>query len=175
MLLSKTHLLDKNFDLFFLNRISLLCLKGLYGCLYLKLPSYYFYKIKNNIFLFMFLNKFFFQSFVKHLFYNYRNLESIYSVRLRARGLGFRIRKIGEYLYYFFFNYTNMFYLHIPKNVLFQWFKKKAMILTNNLFLLKILFTHILLLKKMGPYRRRGLRIPKQIIFLKKGGKKFSR
>lgn len=37
--------------------------------------------------------------------------------------------------------------------------------------LLKTFFKSILLLKKLGPYRLLGIRYPRQIFFLKKGGK----
>jgi len=42
---------------------------------------------------------------------------------------------------------------------------------SDNFALLKMVFSNILLLKNVGPYRLRGIRYPRQIILLKKGGK----
>jgi hypothetical protein len=66
-----------------------------------------------------------------------------------------------------------MFYFNIPNNILIKWYKKKIIFLSNNYFNLKLLFSHILLLKKIGPYRLHGFRYPKQIILLKKKIKKL--
>src|SRR5947209_6726076 len=82
----------------------------IYCTLIYKLPSYYFYSLKNNYIKLLFLKKFFYISFVKHFFMLLKKISYIFSVRLRVKGLGYRIRKISNYLYYFFFNYTNMFY-----------------------------------------------------------------
>ena len=76
-------------------------------------------------------------------------------MRIKIKGLGYRIRKVTQELYYFFFNYTNMFYFNIPNNILIKWYKKRIILLSNDFYLLKILFAHILLLKKLGPYRLR--------------------
>lgn len=169
----KQLLLNNNFNLFYQNKSSILYLKGLYGIVSYKLPSFYFWRKNINNLTFIFLNKFFFSSFLRHFFMFYKRLYYIYSVRLKIRGLGYRIRRISNNLYYFFFNYTNMYYFYIPNNILFKWYKKRAVLLSSNFFLLKLLFSQILLLKKIGPYRLRGLRYPRQIIFIKKGGKKF--
>jgi len=169
----KQLLLNNNFNLHYHFKSSTLYLKGLYGLVSYKLPSLYFFKKNINSLTLIFLNKFFFTSFLRHFFVFYKKLYYIYSVRLKIRGLGYRIRKISNNLYYFFFNYTNMYYFYIPNNILFKWYKKRAVLLSSDFFLLKLLFSQILLLKKIGPYRLRGLRYPRQIIFIKKGGKKF--
>jgi hypothetical protein len=65
-----------------------------------------------------------------------------------------------------------MYYFYIPKNLLIKKYRKRIMLISNDFWLLKITFSHILLLKKMGIYRILGLRYPRQIILLKKGGKK---
>lgn len=170
--LIKNYLLKKNFDIYLSYKKSLLYIKGLYGFIVFKLPSFYFYKNEVNKLSLLFINKFFFLSFVKHFFVLYKRLFFIYNIRLRIRGLGYRIRKISDNLYYFFFNYTNMYYFYIPDNILIKWYKKRMILLSNDFFLLKLLFTHILLLKNLGPYRLRGLRYPRQVILIKKGGKK---
>lgn len=165
--------LNKDLNIFFSYKHSIIYLKGLYGIICFKLPSFYLYKNSLKLISFIFLKKFFYLSFIKHFFVFYKRLFLIFSIRLKIKGLGYRIRKISENLYYFFFNYTNMYYFYIPNNILIKWYKKRIILISNNFFLLKSLFSHILILKKIGPYRLLGLRYPRQIIFIKKGGKKF--
>lgn len=167
------YILNKNFDFWFSLKTSEIFIKGYYGLLIFKLPSYYFFIKNNNLFSFLFLNRFFFISFLKHFFYKYNRLFLIYFIRLKIKGLGYRIRKVSNNLYYFFFNYTNMFYFNIPNNIMIKWYKKRLILLSNDFFLLKLIFSHILLLKKLGPYRLRGFRYPRQIILLKKSKKSF--
>jgi len=62
--------------------------------------------------------------------------------------------------------------LFIPKELVVHWHKKKLILLSNNFFLLKLIFNCILILKKLGPYRILGIKYPRQIVMLKKGGKK---
>lgn len=164
--------LNKNINIIFDKKNSTLKVKGFFGILSYKLPSFYFYKKSINIVSFLFINKFLYFSFIKHFLNFYKKLSFIYSIRLRLKGLGYRIRKVTRYLYYFFFNYTNMFYFYLPKNILIKWYKKRILLISNNFFILKLLFSNMLILKKIGPYRLRGLRYPRQIIFIKKRTKK---
>lgn len=164
--------LNKNINITFDKKNSILKVKGFFGILLYKLPSFYFYKISKNIIYFLFINKFLYLSFIKHFLSLYKRISFIYSVKLRLKGLGYRIRKITKYLYYFFFNYTNMFYFYIPKNILLKWYKKRILLISNNFSILKLIFSNILMLKKIGPYRLRGLRYSRQIIFIKKRIKK---
>jgi hypothetical protein len=66
-----------------------------------------------------------------------------------------------------------MYYFYLPKNILLKWLKKKILLISNNINKLKVIFTHLLILKNIGVYRLRGLRYNKQIIFIKKGNKKI--
>jgi hypothetical protein len=119
-LLIKKYSLSKNSNLYFVPRKSLLLLKSDVGVVILKLPSYYFYIKHINFFSLLFLQKFFYFSFIRHFFNLYNRLSLLYFLRIKIRGLGYRIRKVANGLYYFFFNYTNMFYFHVPDNVLLQ-------------------------------------------------------
>jgi hypothetical protein len=65
-----------------------------------------------------------------------------------------------------------MYYFYLPNNILLKWYKKRIVLVSNNFFILKLLFSNMLMLKNIGPYRLRGLRYPRQIIFIKKGVKK---
>jgi len=61
--------------------------------------------------------------------------------------------------------------MHIPKNIIIKTRKRKLLLLSNDLFALKIILAHLLLLKKLSIYRIRGLVYPKQVIMLKIGKK----
>lgn len=55
------------------------------------------------------------------------------------RGLGFRVRKLSNSLFRFFFTSVNYFYLHSPKNVLVK-------IRKENCFLFRIMFVFCVML-----------------------------
>jgi hypothetical protein len=66
-----------------------------------------------------------------------------------------------------------MYYFYVPKNLLIKWYKKRLLLISNDFKLLKLIFAQILLLKKIGVYKLIGIRFPRQIILIKKGGKKI--
>ena len=53
----------------------------------------------------MHLNNYFFKSFLSQFIFSYKYLFFFNFVKLKIKGLGYRIRKISNELYYFFFNY----------------------------------------------------------------------
>jgi len=163
--------LNSNFKFFFSKNNSSIYLKGLFGFLILKMPSSFFSYEINNFISFIFLSKFYFSSFYRHFIYMYTDLFKLNFVRLRLKGLGYRIKKITNSLYRFFFNFTNFFYFHIPSNILIKSKRKRIILLSNDLSILKMVLAHLLLLKKFTIYRMRGLLYPRQIIFLRIGKK----
>lgn len=42
------------------------------------------------------------------------------------------MRKLSDLLYYFFFNYTNYFYLYVPSNIFISIYKKRAILVGYN-------------------------------------------
>jgi len=171
LILSKNYILNKDLDLYLDIKYNIFFLKTILGLFFFYLPSKYFFNYSKNKISFIFHNKFFFRSFISHFFNNYLNLNNLYIVRLKIKGLGYQIYRITNNLYSFHFHYINFFYLFIPFNIITYWYKKRMILISNNLWLLKIVFKCILLLKKLGPYRLLGIRYPRQIILLKKGGK----
>lgn len=167
----KNYKLNKNLDLAYISKHNLFVLKNIIGIIIFYLPSYFFHKIKYNEISILFLKKFFYKSFLSHFFANYLNLNNIYVIRLKIKGLGYQIYKITKSLYSFHFHYINFFYSFIPSNIIIHWYKKRIILIGNNKVILKNFFKCILLLKKLGPYRLLGIRYPRQIFFLKKGGK----
>jgi hypothetical protein len=117
----KNYNIKKNIELFFSEKKSLLYIKGLYYYIVIKIPNYYYFFFKNNNNLSIIYNKkILLSSFIRNINLLYNKLVFLYSIRLKLRGLGFKIRKVSKNLYYFFFNYINMYYIYIPKNLLIK-------------------------------------------------------
>lgn len=162
--------LSLNFDVMFFENTNFLFLKGLLGFVVLRLPSFFFFK--NNVNLsFVFLNRFYFLSVFKHFSYLYRRLFFFNYVKIKIKGLGYRIRKVFKYLFKFFFGHTNFFYFHVPSDIIVKSKKKRMILLSNNMVSLKKVLAHLLLLKKLSVYRIRGLLYPRFIVVLKIGKK----
>lgn len=170
--IKKNYILVNNFSIYFSNKSSIIYIKGTYGVICLKLPSIYFFINNSKIKSLVFLKKDLFKSFLTIFFLSYKKLFLLYFIRLKIKGLGYRIRKISNNLYYFFFNYTNMYYFNIPKNIIVKWYKKRLILVSFDFCLLKILMSTIIILKKYV-YRIRGLKYPRQIILIKKRKKSF--
>lgn len=163
--------LSKSFNFWFNSVNSFFYIKGIYGLLVLRMPSFYFVYSKSNFLSFLFLNKFFFRSIFKHFSYLYKNVFFFNYVKLKIKGLGYRIRKISKSLFCFFFGNTSLFYFYAPTNVIVKARKRKLLLMSNNLSILKMVLAHLLLLKKLSVYRTRGLVYPRQIFILKVGKK----
>ena len=171
-MLIRKFILLKNLSIFFLPKSSCLFLKSPFGVVYLRLPSIYFYESDfKSYFSFSFLSKFNFISVLSHLKVLINRLSIIYFLRLKIKGLGYRVKRICKFLYRFYFTATCYIYFHVPKDVLVKARKRRLILLSNNLQLLRSVFVHILLLKRLSPYNKRGIFYPRQIIFLKKGKK----
>lgn len=153
--------------------------KNLVNLFLIKLPLLFFYKLpnfKNNISTkcqLLFVSKYDYMSFIIAFKTSLRSSSMFYTIRFKIKGLGLKFKKLTKNLYYFFFNYTNMYYMYIPADILVKRRKKRIILLSRNLTKLKTIFTEILLLKNIGPYRLRGFKYPRQIILLKKKNKKL--
>jgi hypothetical protein len=101
-------------NLFYSLKLSILFIKSIFGIILIYLPSFYYVKISNNLIYFIFLSKFFYRSFISHIFNYYNYVNFVYFIKLKIRGLGYRICQLSDDFYYFFFNYTNFFYLYVP-------------------------------------------------------------
>lgn len=159
--------ISKDFDIFFSFRSSLLFIKGTLGVFVIRLPSYYFYLYKPNYLSLLFLSKFFLNSILSSFFYLYNRLFIFHFAKLKIKGLGYRVKKIAPSLFRFFFGTTNFLYFHLPKNFLMKFKKRKILLVSNSLFLLRTILAQLLLLKKLNVYQVRGLMYPRQILTLK--------
>lgn len=167
-------ILSHNINLFFLPKRSLFLIKGIFGFIIIRMPSWFFFELKNdNFYKLLFLNRSSFYFFFNNFISNLNKLSTLFFFRLRIKGLGYRIRKISNNLFRFFFTSTNFFYFHIPANILIKYKLRRMLFISNNLVLLKTIIAHLLLLKKIIPYFLRGIFSPRNIIILKPGKKAF--
>src|SRR6201985_3867264 len=163
----------KNFKIFILIKQNFIILKKQSRFFFLKLPSIYFYKLKSTIFSLCLINYFHYITFFKHVIQLYNKLSSFYYLRLKLKGLGYRIVHVSAFLVKLFFNRSNFFYMHIPKSILFRYKIRRLFFLSTKLVDLRNLMINLLLLKKYIVYRLSGLFDPRQIILLKPGKNKF--
>ena len=165
--------LVKSFDYHFIKTNSLILLKNGIKIIPLYLPSYFFYKLEKYSESFLFCTYFFYKFFTSHFFLSYSNLLNIYYLKIKIKGLGYRIKKITNQLYKFYFNMPNFFYFHVPKSIIFKIKGKKLFFLGMDFCQLRIILVNFFLLKKLIPYRVRGIYYPRQILVLKPGKKPF--
>jgi len=164
----------KEFNLFFLLNKNYIIIKKKSRVFFLKLPYIYYYKNKaNKINSFIFINYFHYITLFKHIIHYYNKLCSFYFLRLKLKGLGYRIIHLSVFLIKIFFNRSNFFYIHLPKTILFKYKIRRLFFLSTKLVDLRNLMVNLLLLKKYIIYRLSGLFYPRQIILLKPGKNKF--
>lgn len=135
----------------------------------INLPTSYFYLLKQNYFNLLICDK------NKAALVNWMFKQifcDLFILKLRIRGLGYRLRTISDSFHYIFFNYTNYFYLYNPLDIVIKTLKKRMLLISFFWDKLRLVICHILLLQKVGPYTLEGIRWVKQIIILKKSGKK---
>src|ERR1044072_1259045 len=169
----KTFNFGKNFNLYVFLKQNYIILKKNSRIFLLKIPYIYFFKLKNNNISLLFINYFCYISFFKHIIQLYIKLSSFYYLRLKLKGLGYRIIHVSKYLIKIFFNRSNFFYVYIPKTILFRYKIRRLFFLSTKITDLRLLMINLLLLKKYIVYRLSGLFYPRQIILLKPGKNKF--
>lgn len=144
---------------------------ALYGYFHIQLPHCFFYTRMSSEFTLAFTNKASYATLLAIIKYKIKHASLIYMVRLRIRGLGYRIRRFSSHLYRFYFTKTNFIYVHVPVSILIRLRKRRMIILASHYPSLRNLLVGILLLKSTGPYNRRGFVYPRRMLFLKKGKK----
>jgi hypothetical protein len=163
----------KQLNIYFFFKKSFIILKKKSRFFFLKIPYIYFYKFKDKIISFFFFNYFNYISFSKHIIQLYNKLSSFFYLRLKLKGLGYRIVHVSKNLIKIFFNRSNFFYVYLPITILFKYKIRRLFFLSTKLTDLRNLMITFLLLKKYIVYRLSGLFYPRQIILLKPGKNKF--
>jgi len=167
------YIFNKEFNYFINYTASVLWVKINLKFFVLKLPSYYFIKKEFKNLKFVFLSKFYYITFLRHLFNFYNSLFCFYYYTLKLKGLGYRIFHVTKKLIKIFFNRSNFFYLHIPSSVLLKYRTRKFFFLSSDYNILKVMVLYLLFLKEFVIYRLSGIYYTRQIILIKPGKNKF--
>jgi hypothetical protein len=139
-----------------------------------KIPSTFFYKLVcDNSYKFLFLKKFYYISFLKHLFNFYNKCFIFYFFRLKLKGLGYRIFNVTKNLLKVFFNRSNFFYIYISSSILLKNRTRRLFFISTSNEVLSVTIIGILYLKEFVIYRQHGLYYPRQILLIKPGKNKF--
>lgn len=107
-----------------------------------------------------------------HMFYKAINIFKIFFIKIRVRGLGYRIKNLAKNLLRIFLGFTNYIYVHIPYDVIARARRRRLLLMSWNYNILTDILAHLLLLKPLIPYHLRGIFFPKQIILMKPGKKR---
>jgi len=169
------YILNKSIKLYLFPNLSIIIAKGPLGIARLYMPSYYFYDKNNKHFQFdlLFLKKEYFFAFLTSLKYIIKILTTYFFLKLRIRGLGYRIDEITSSLYRFYFTQTNYFYFHVPPFLLLRNKGRRIILISNKFSLLRNVYVHLLHLRKIIPYLMRFVVSPRRLIVLKPGKKAF--
>jgi len=138
-----------------------------------KIPSIFFYKVINNGYKFIFLSKFYYITFIRHLLSFYSRFFMFYYFRLKLKGLGYRVFNVTKNLIKIFFNRNNFFYVHIPLCILLKNRTRRLFFISTCNEVLSVFIIKILYLKEVIIYRQHGLYYPRQILLIKPGKNKF--
>jgi hypothetical protein len=164
--------LDKSFDCLLLKHKGLFFIKNRRGVFVLRLPSIYFLQQQEEFsFSLRFLQKSSFRSFFQC--FSAKLKIYFYYFKIKVRGLGYRIKKLTNNLFRFFLGTTNYFFFHVPEDILVRARRRRMLLVSYNKEKLNLVFSHLLLLKQLIPYKLRGVFYPKQVILLKPGKKSF--
>jgi ribosomal protein L6P/L9E len=129
-------------------------------------------KPNNDIFLFKFFrdSEQFWNLFWKILSLNQNTLRGFFT-ELELIGLGFRIKKITNTLYRFFWGHANYVYLFVPNSVLVEYSHDERLIFFFSIDIEAVnqIVSYLLLLRKLSVYRVTGFVRPGKIIRLNSG------
>lgn len=160
-----------DFDFFFFESGSLFFVKDMFGVLVFRLSYVYFFRKVNGCLSFFFLSSFLFSNFLVNFFKFYN--KAFFFFKLKVRGLGYRVRLLTYYIAKIFIGFSNYIYFHCPNNVLMRVRRRRLLLVSNEIFVLKLIVFKLLSLKILTPYGLRGVFFPRQVLLLKPGKKKF--
>jgi len=145
-----------------LNFIRLFCNLTLSNVSFLKLSNNklskvdenltYWNKLKSNIKSFLFLTK---SNFVilKNKLINLLTFNNdLFFARLKLKGLGFRLKRYGRFLFRLFLGFNHFFYVHLPNYIYIKSRKKKLIFLSRSKILLFLFFWQVIEIRKLIVY-----------------------
>jgi len=167
-------ILSRKLSIFFSLGSGLIYIKGHLGFFVIKMRFPFFFKNENNnSFSILFVHYFSYKNLCKTFTNFYIKFFSYYHFRLKLKGLGFRVVRMGKNLYKFFFTQINFIYVHVPSCVILRTKGRRLIFFSAHYNILRLLIVNMLLLKNLVIYKLRGLFYPRQIIIMKPGKKRF--
>lgn len=157
------------FNLYFVKLTDSFLIASSVGLFAIKLPFLFFFQTSIKLLSFYFFNKYDHGSILQKLFEIYNRMFFFFFSKLRVKGLGFRLRKFGPFLFRFYFGSTNYIYFHMPKSVLVKLKKRNILLISNNFWKLKLVVAHLLLLREQCAYFLRGVMYPRRTFTLRVG------
>lgn len=165
----KKQFLISNSKFFFFKNNNSVFFRNILGYLKYNMVSSYYVKTKENNIYFLFTKKSVYKNFINNFLFFFNKFFKFFFVKLRLRGLGYRIKKITKKLYRFFFAFNHYFYFHVSRDIFFKHRRRILIMFSNNLVKLNDIFSHLLLLKKLDFYERNNtFIISRKILFFKK-------
>lgn len=165
----KKQFLISNSKFFFFKNNNSVFFRNILGYLKYNMVSSYYVKTKENNIYFLFTKKGVYKNFINNFLFFFNKFFKFFFVKLRLRGLGYRIKKITKKLYRFFFAFNHYFYFHVSRDIFFKHRRRILIMFSNNLVKLNDIFSHLLLLKKLDFYERNNtFIISRKILFFKK-------
>lgn len=162
-----------NFSYFINFNTNKIFISSKYCYFILKIPSLFFYKIEKKKKKFIFVNFFFFLSFINILSTYHNKLFTFYFFILKLKGLGFRIRQLSKLLLKIFFNRSNYYYLHISNSIIFKYRTRRLFFFGISYVHLYLTLLNLIYLKEHLIYTISGILYPSKIGLLKPGKNKF--
>lgn len=139
----------------------------------IKIPSIFYFKQMDKNYSFIFLKKFYYITFLHHLFNFYNTFFCYYYYVLKLKGLGYRVFQLSKKLLKIFLNRSNFFYLHVPNSILLKYRTRRFFFIGTQYTQLKVLILRLLLLKEFIVYRVNGIYYTRQLFIIKPGKNKF--
>lgn len=157
--------LGGNLEFYYSKKLNKFYVLGKFGVSVFYMPSLFLMKNLN----FIFLSRFFFFSFIKHLFTFVKKVIKIFFFRVYLKGLGYKIRSIKSRILKFFFGWNFFFYLYLPIGVFFRRKGKAISVFSANKQKLNVVLYNLISLKKFDYYERNNMFIIRhKIIYFKK-------
>lgn len=89
------------------------------------LPKFFYKKINDKSVSLLFTKEVFFNLFIKKLLLICKSFFSLFLLKVRIKGLGYRMRTVSSSLIQLFFVHKNFIYFYVPARILINARKKK--------------------------------------------------
>jgi len=99
---------------------------------FIALPKFFYKKINDKLVSLLFTKEVFFNFFIKKLLLIGKSFFSIFLLKVRIKGLGYRMRTVSSSLIQLFFVHKNFIYFYVPSRILVNARKKKMIFISTD-------------------------------------------